>query len=174
MTEQEFSPAVELAGWGWEQVHALGGGVADPFETGTTNLVWRPKEQHYGVRSGDRVVAHAGYVVVPVEVGGVRFDVAGIGGVIVSPDVRGQGLARTAVDAALAGARAAGLDLALLFCLPDRASLYRRLGWTPITEPVTVEQPAGPTVMPIHAMWTAVTPGGSWPGGPVRLHSLPM
>ncbi|MFJ5228926.1 GNAT family N-acetyltransferase [Kitasatospora sp. NPDC088391] len=169
------SAAVELATWGWPEVRALGGGAADPFEVGVLPVTWRPKDRHFGVRRGGRVVAHAGLVTAPVEVGGRRFEVAGVGGVIVDPGWRGQGLARIAVAGALDAARADGLGLALLFCLPDRAPLYARLGWTALPDPVTADQPDGPAPVPLGAMWTAVAAGARWPdGGPARLHSLPF
>ncbi|MGW4379498.1 GNAT family N-acetyltransferase [Kitasatospora sp. NPDC004531] len=170
----EFAPATELADWGWPDVRALGGGSDDPFETGSFDVTWRPKDRHFGVRHQGRVVAHAGFVVAPVEVAGERFDVAGIGGVIVDPALRGHGLARLAVTGALDAARADGLDRALLFCLPDRTPLYARLGWFPLPEPVVADQPAGPAPVPLGAMWTPLTADAAWPDGPVRLHSLPM
>ncbi|MFJ8441683.1 GNAT family N-acetyltransferase [Kitasatospora griseola] len=169
----EFTTA-ELADRGWPEVQALGGGAADPFETGSLNVTWRPKDRHFGVWHEGRVVAHAGFVVAPVEVGGQRFDVAGIGGVIVDAAMRGHGLARLAVTGALDAARADGLDRALLFCLPDRAPLYAHLGWLPLPDPVTADQPEGPAAVPIGAMWKPLTPEAGWPEGPVRLHSLPM
>ncbi|RKE17645.1 GNAT family N-acetyltransferase [Streptomyces sp. TLI_171] len=168
------SAAVELAEWGRPEVQALGGGADDPFETGALGVTWRPEDRHFGVRREGRVVARAGLLTVPVEAGGRRFDVAGIGGVIVDPHWRGHGLARTAVAGALDAARADGLDLALLFCLPDRGPLYARLGWSPLPDPVTADQPDGPAPVPIGAMWIPIMPGAAWPAGPVRLHSLPM
>ncbi|WP_073810033.1 GNAT family N-acetyltransferase [Kitasatospora sp. CB01950] len=171
---QEFTAATELADWGWPETRALGGGSDDPFEAASLGGTWRPKDRHFGVWHEGRVVAHAGSVVAPVEVGGQRFDVVGIGGVIVDPALRGRGLARLAVAGALDAARADGLDRALLFCLPDRAPLYTRLGWFPLPDPVTADQPDGPTPVPVGGMWKPLVPGADWPDGPVRLHSLPM
>ncbi|MFF0295199.1 GNAT family N-acetyltransferase [Kitasatospora sp. NPDC004615] len=170
----EFTAAAELADWGWPDVLALGGGAADPFETSSYGVTWRPKDRHFGVWHEGRVVAHAGLAVGTVEVGGQRFDVAGVGGVIVETSLRGHGLARLAVTGVLDAARADGLDRALLFCLPSRAPLYTRLGFLPLPEPVTADQPAGPAPVPLGAMWKPLTPGADWPAGPVRLHSLPM
>ncbi|MFD8599694.1 GNAT family N-acetyltransferase [Kitasatospora sp. NPDC059646] len=170
---QQFTVA-ELADWGPPEIRALAGGAADPFGTGPLGVTWRPKERHFGVRHEGRVVAHAGFVVVPVEVGGQRFEVAGVGGVLVDPALRGRGLARVAVTGALDAARADGLDRALLFCFPDRAPLYARLGWLALPGPVTADQPEGPVPVPLGAMWKPLSPGTGWPAGPVRLHSLPM
>ncbi|WP_282204824.1 GNAT family N-acetyltransferase [Kitasatospora fiedleri] len=82
---------------------------------------------------------------------------------LVSPHWRGHGLARAVVAAALDAARADGLELAMLFCLPDRAPLYARLGWTPLPGPVTADQPDGPAPVALGAMWTALVPGAAWP-----------
>ncbi|WP_033218844.1 GNAT family N-acetyltransferase [Kitasatospora phosalacinea] len=176
MTErQEFTRAVELDDWGgWPALQELGESE-DPFEVAAVGGIWRPKDRHFGVLLDGRVVAHSGSVVAPVEVGGRRFEVAGIGGVLVSPRRRGHGLARAVVTAALDAARADGLELAMLFCLPDRAPLYARLGWTALPGPVTAEQPTGPEAVRLGAMWTGLVPGAVWPeGGEVRLHSLPF
>ncbi|MFB7946696.1 GNAT family N-acetyltransferase [Kitasatospora phosalacinea] len=170
-----FAAAAELAEWGgWPALQELGES-ADPFEVAAVGGVWRPKDRHFGVLLDGRVVAHSGLVVAPVEVGGRRFEVAGIGGVLVSPHWRGHGLARAVVAAALDAARADGLEFAMLFCLPDRAPLYARLGWAALPGPVTAEQPEGPEAVRLGAMWTGLVPGALWPeGGAVRLHSLPF
>ncbi|KDN87304.1 GNAT family N-acetyltransferase [Kitasatospora cheerisanensis] len=171
---EQFAAATELAEWGPAEIRALAGGADDPFGTGPLGGTWRPKDRHFGVRHEGRVVAHAGFVVVPVEVGGQRFEVAGLGGVLVDPALRGRGLARIAVTGALNAARADGLDRALLFCFPDRSPLYARLGWHALPEAVTADQPDGPAPVPLGAMWKPLSPGVAWPAGPVRLRSLPM
>jgi len=51
-------------------------------------------EQLSGLMDGDRMVARAGLVVVPVSIGENRSEMVGFGGVIVAHDQRGQGLAR--------------------------------------------------------------------------------
>ncbi|GAA2117686.1 hypothetical protein GCM10009759_64350 [Kitasatospora saccharophila] len=171
----DFTAATELAQWGgWPALQELGESE-DPFEVAAVGGSWRPKDRHFGVLLDGRPVAHAGSVVAPVEAGGRRFEVAGIGGVLVAPRWRGHGLARAVVAAALDAARADGLGYAMLFCLPDRAPLYAHLGWTALPGPVTAEQPAGPEAVRLGAMWTGLAPGARWPGdGTVRLHSLPF
>ncbi|MER7701819.1 GNAT family N-acetyltransferase [Kitasatospora sp. NPDC097605] len=152
------------------------GDTPDPFGVAEWGITWRPKEHHVGIRAepDGRLVAHAGLVVLPVSVGGRREDVVGLGGVAVAADRRGHGLARAVVDGALARARDLGPRLAILFCRPDVAGLYARLGWHPLEGPVEVEQPAGPTVMPLRTMWFPLHEGARGPEGAVRLHSLPM
>ncbi|GHA08154.1 hypothetical protein GCM10010329_33640 [Streptomyces spiroverticillatus] len=149
----------------------------DPFGVAGTGLTWLPKKDHFGlVRDADgRLVAHAGLLRLPLSVGGADFEAVGVGGVAVAPDVRGQGLARRIVAAALDHARTLGPDRALLFCRPPLAALYERLGWREVRAEVRVEQPEGEVVlMPLRTMWTPLREGAEWPEGEVRLRSLPM
>ncbi|GAA1400149.1 hypothetical protein GCM10009639_40780 [Kitasatospora putterlickiae] len=152
------------------------GDTQDAFGVAALGITWRPKEHHVGILAepDGRLVAHAGLVVLPVSVGGRRTDAVGLGGVAVAADRRGQGLARAVVDGALARARELGPRLAFLFCRPEVAGLYTRLGWRPLEAPVEVEQPAGPVVMPLRTLWFPLHEGARWPEGAVRLHSLPM
>ncbi|MEV0529615.1 GNAT family N-acetyltransferase [Streptomyces sp. NPDC050439] len=157
-----------------EQSEILGDGD-DPFGVAETGLTWLPKEEHFGVRLGERLVAHAGLLRLPVAVGDVRTDVMGVGGVAVAPDMQGQGLARRVVTAALDHARTLGPQHALLFCRPPLVALYQRLGWRPVDKDVLVEQPEGRLVtMPLRTMVTPLREGAYWPEEPVRLFSLPM
>ncbi|MFJ2738691.1 GNAT family N-acetyltransferase [Streptomyces sp. NPDC087440] len=153
------------------------GDADDPFGVADTGLTWLPKEDHFGlVRDEDsRLVAHAGLRRLPLSVGGADFDVVGVGGVAVAPDVRGRGLARRIVGAALDHARTQGPRHALLFCRPPIVGLYERLGWREVRYAVRVEQPEGAVaVMPLHTMWTPLAEGAEWPEGEVRVRSLPM
>ncbi|WP_411089590.1 GNAT family N-acetyltransferase [Streptomyces sp. 061-3] len=119
-------------------------------------------------------MAHAGLVVVPVAVGDTRIDVAGLGGVIVAPDLRGCRLARLVVAAAMEHAHETGLEFGLLFCRPDRLPLYRQMGWMPLDGEIRVEQPIGSVTMPLRGMWTPLRDGAWWPSGPVHVLSWPM
>src|SRR5215831_1409417 len=155
----------------------LEGDEDDPFDAAGTPLRWRPKEQHVAVRGpAGRLVASTGLVVADVEVAGERFPVVGVGGVIVNEHWRGRGLARQVLEAALGAARALGPEFALLFCHPNRAGLYRRLGFTESDFAVRVEQPSGYQLMPqeTHTMWRALRPGARLPEGELTLHSLPF
>ena len=119
-------------------------------------------------------VACAGLVLADAEADETPLAVVGIGGVIVHPAHRGTGLARAVMEATLRRAQTMGPPLALLFCLPDRAGLYARLGFTPVGDAVTVPQPDGPVTMPLMAMWRALVRGATWPVGPVALADLPF
>jgi GNAT superfamily N-acetyltransferase len=165
---------IELPELTEEHKAQLEGDEEDPFDGARADLTFEKKERRVGFLDGDRLVAAAGWLHVEVEVAGARFPVLGIGGVIVNADYRGRGLARQAVEAALERGATDGLGLAMLFCLDDRAGLYRKLGFEEIEAPVTVDQPNGQTEMPLVAMWKALTPGAPWPDGPVRLLGLPF
>ncbi|MCX5407115.1 GNAT family N-acetyltransferase [Streptomyces sp. NBC_00335] len=157
-----------------EQDEILGGGP-DPFGVAAAGLTWLPKEEHFGVGYGDRLLAHAGLLRLPVAIGAAETEVVGVGGVAVAPDVRGRGLARLVVSAALDHARTMGPRHALLFCRPPLVALYERLGWHPLDEQVLVEQPEDRLVtMPLRTMVTPLRDDALWPAGPVRLLSLPM
>ncbi|MEU7122421.1 GNAT family N-acetyltransferase [Streptomyces zaomyceticus] len=151
------------------------GDADDPFGVAETGLTWLPKEEHFGVRDGERLVAHAGLLRLPVAIGDAETEVVGIGGVAVAPDMQGRGLARVVVAAALDHARALGPGHALLFCRPPLVALYQRLGWRPIDQDVRVEQPGSRVVlMPLRTMVTPLRDDAHWPPEPVRLLSLPM
>lgn len=153
----------------------LEGEEYDPWGTRDWALVFRPKERHLGLRDRQgRLVAAAGVVIVDVEAGGEVFPVVGLGGVIVNIHHRGQGLARRVVTAALAHAERLGPDFMLLFCHADRVGLYRKLGFTELDDPVTVEQPNGTVAMPMRAMWRSLRPGVTWPPGTVAVRGFPF
>ncbi|MFE6102951.1 GNAT family N-acetyltransferase [Streptomyces laurentii] len=156
-----------------ESAEILGDGE-DPFGVAYTGLTWLPKGEHFGVRVGGRLVAHAGLLRVPLEIGGVAVEAVGVGGVAVAADVRGQGLARVVVGAALEHARTLGPSYGLLFCRPPLVALYERLGWREVGAEVRVEQAEGPVPMPLRTMWTPLRDGVTWPDGAVRLRSYPM
>ncbi|MGW1989232.1 GNAT family N-acetyltransferase [Embleya sp. NPDC001921] len=156
-----------------EQNEILGDG-ADPFGVADTGLTWLPKEDHFGIRYGGRLVAHAGSLRLPVSIGEVDTEVVGIGGVAVAPDVRGRGLARTVLAAALDHARTMGPRHGILFCRPPLVPLYRKLGWHRLDRDVHVRQPDGLVLMPLRTMWTPLRDAATWPDGAVRLRSFPM
>ncbi|MFE5770577.1 GNAT family N-acetyltransferase [Streptomyces sp. NPDC056485] len=156
-----------------EQAEILGEG-ADPFGVADTGLAWLPKKEHFGITLDGRLVAHTGLLRIPVSVGGTGIEVVGVGGVAVAADVRGRGLARLVMAAALDHARTMGPRHGLLFCRPPLVALYRRLGWRVLERDVGVEQPGGPVTMPLRTMWTPLHDGADWPTGAVRLHSYPM
>ncbi|MFJ5546146.1 GNAT family N-acetyltransferase [Streptomyces sp. NPDC093225] len=156
-----------------DQSEILGGG-ADPFGVAHTGLTWLPKDEHFGIRLGGRLVAHAGLLRLPVSIGEVATETVGVGGVAVAPDLRGRGLARLVIGAALDHARTLGPEHGILFCRAPLVPLYERLGWHALDQDVRVEQPGGPVPMPLRTMWTPLHKGVNRPTGTLRVHSFPM
>jgi predicted acetyltransferase len=76
---------------------------------------------------GDRVVAGAYSIPFGQWLGGKQVPCAGIGGVAVLPEYRGQGLARRLVGELLAQERDGGMAVSALY--PANAALYRHLGY---------------------------------------------
>ncbi|MDT0616122.1 GNAT family N-acetyltransferase [Streptomyces lancefieldiae] len=174
MNERQHSAALTVTRLDAYDNTEIFGDAPDPFGVAGWGLVWRLKDQHFGIRVDGRLVAHAGLVVLPLSVGESRMDVVGLGGVGVASDQRGRGLARLVVNGALEYAQVLGPEFAILFCRPDVAGLYTRLGWRTLDGDVEVEQPAGVAVMPLRTMWLPLRQGSRWPEGAVRLHSRPM
>jgi predicted N-acetyltransferase YhbS len=153
----------------------LEGDEDDPFDAAGVTLEFRAKERHVALAEGGELVASTGLTRAEVAVLGARFEVVGIGGVIVAAAWRGQGLAREVLEHALERARAMGPSFALLFCHADRAGLYERLGFAVIEAPVTVGQPAGfePMLQQL-SMWGPLAADAAWPAGAVTLYGLPF
>ncbi|MET7289312.1 GNAT family N-acetyltransferase [Streptomyces sp. NPDC005573] len=177
MTDRHSSGSpsvVRLTGYTRSEQAEILGDSDDPFGVADAGLTWLPKEIHFGIRRAGRLVAHAGLLRLPLSVAGAGTEVVGVGGVAVAPDLRGHGLARAVVSAAVDHARTLGPPYGLLFCRPPLVALYRRLGWLPLDRDVRVEQPGGPVIMPLRTMWTPLRDDAAWPPGEVRLLSRPM
>jgi predicted GNAT family N-acyltransferase len=151
---------------------------SDPFDSARLpfQLSWRSKDQHVALQDADgRLIASAGVVVAKVAAGNEpAIEVVGIGGVIVTAAHRGRGLGKRVVEEVVQLAETVGPDIAMLFCHPDRAGLYRLYGFTEVGEPVVVDQPAGPVTMPMVTMWRPLREGAALLPGPVRLTGLPF
>lgn len=160
-----------------ERQHAeLVGDEEDPWDAGDSTLQWRPKDRHVAVCDDcGRLLAAAGLVVVDVGFGEQQATpVVGIGGVIVAAPHRGRGLGGRVISEAVRRARDLGPEIALLFCLPDRAELYRRHGFAEVAEPVLADQANGVVTMPPVTMWRPLKDGVTLPGGVVKIHGLPF
>ena len=169
---------MELFEFAWlteEQRAELEGEEEDPWDGAGIGLEWRPKERHVGLRDDSgRLIANAGLLVAEVEVGGRRFPVVGLGGVIVNADHRGRGLSLRVVQAALERATGLGPEFMLLFCHENRSGLYRRFGFEEVGAEVLVEHDGGHVVMPMRTMWRALLSQARWPAGRVVLLGLPF
>jgi predicted GNAT family N-acyltransferase len=171
--------AVELIEFGRlsdEQYAELVGDEDDPWHAVEFDLKWLPKDHHIAVRDDDgRLLAAAGLVVVEVQFGAQPpVPVVGVGSVIVNVSNRGRGLGRQVISAALVGAEAIGPEIAMLFCRPAIAGLYRRHGFAEVGGPVLVDQPDGVVEMSGVTMWRPLKPGGRLPDGIVKLNGLPF
>jgi predicted GNAT family N-acyltransferase len=157
----------------WERVIA---GEQQPFGGVGEDLRWRDKTRHVGVRD-DRgtLVAMAGLVLSDVRVAvAPAFQVAGIGGVIVTKAARGRGLARMMIERLLEIAVELEAERAVLFCLPENVGLYAKFGFQPIAQPVWAQQPEGPIEVPMRAMWKALACARTWPEGRVEVLGEPF
>ena len=167
---------IELQGLSEVQYAQLVGDETDPWGVGDEPpLEWRPKEYCVALCDHETLIASAGLVVADVQFGGESpIPVVGIGGVIVAAKHRGQGLGRRVISEAVTRAEALGPTLAMLFCLPDRAGLYRRHGFEELLGPVFADQSGGVVEMPPVAMWRPLQPGAQPTAGAVTVRGLPF
>ena len=151
-------------------------GEHEPFGPVGASLAWRPKDRHVALQGPDgRLVAAAGAVVATLKIEGARrLEVVGIGSVMVTRSLRGQGLMSRLVAPLRRLAEGMGPDRAMLFCRPELVELYRGLGFAEITAPVWADQPRGRIEMPLVAMWQSLRPGAEWPPGRVDVCGLPF
>jgi predicted GNAT family N-acyltransferase len=157
----------------WDELIA---GEHAPFGSVGEQMAWREKTRNVGVREDDgRLVAAAGVVLAEVKVGQEpSFQVAGLGGLIVTRSARGGGLARLLVVRLLEIAGELRVERAMLFCRPELTSLYAQFGFITIEAPVWVDQPEGRVEMPMSAMWSALARDAGWPPGRVDLLGEPF
>jgi GNAT superfamily N-acetyltransferase len=157
----------------WEELVA---GEHEPWGSIGEELTWRDKTRNIGVRDdGGRLLAAGGAVLAEVRVGRQSpFQVAGLGGLIVTRSARGRGLARLLVRHLLVVAGEFGTQRAMLFCRPELMALYRTFGFAPIDAPVSADQPGGRIEMPIPAMWKMLGGDAGWPAGRVELLGEPF
>ncbi|MFQ5556310.1 MAG: enhanced intracellular survival protein Eis [Acidimicrobiales bacterium] len=109
------------------QVHVLARmafGERSPFDADRPRLA---DHEHTCVYEGDRLIASAGTIPFTQTFGGRAVPCGGVTGVMVAPDHRGYGLARTVVAASLAAMRERGQWLSALY--PTTTTLYRGVGY---------------------------------------------
>jgi GNAT superfamily N-acetyltransferase len=152
---------------------SLAGGESDPNQTASFGLIWQPKTLHVLIVEDGITVAHAGIIERTVTVGDHSVPVAGIGGVLTRPDCRGKGFGQMAVQKAEEHVRQhKDANFGLLFCRDAIQQWYGRLGWSPIVDPVWIDQPERTIRAPLTVM-SKCFGEESWPGGTVRLGCLP-
>lgn len=149
-----------------------------PFGELCEGIEFRPKDHHIGGRDAHgTLVAAVGWSIATVEVAGHgTFNVIGAGALYVRPELRDLQFAAAVMDRLVERTDALAPELLMLFCEPRLERLYRRMyDCETITDPVWVQQPSGPTLLPLRAMWRGSPLGRrSWPPGAVRLHGLPF
>jgi predicted N-acetyltransferase YhbS len=157
----------------WEDLIA---GEQEPFGGIGEDLVWRDKTRNIGVHEDDgRLVAAAGVVLAEVKIEREpSFEVAGLGGLIVTRSARGRGLARMLCQSLIELAGELEVRRAMLFCLPKLMPFYREFGFVAIEAPVWADQPDGRIEMPLKAMWKTLDGEARWPSGRVELQGKPF
>nr|WP_241266508.1 GNAT family N-acetyltransferase [Streptomyces scabichelini] len=148
-------------------------GLSDPSGVKGLGLVWADKQHTLTAVSQGRPVGSAGWLLRDVAFDGVPRRAAGLGGVLVHPAHRGQGIARTLISVALEHARAAGAETMVLLCRPDLIPLYTQLGWRRLSVPVTIQQPDGDRTSPLTTMIYDLS-GLPHPTISVNLQGLPF
>jgi predicted acetyltransferase len=109
-----------------------------------------------------------------VTVDGQPVRVGGVGGVGTHPEHRLRGHSTAALRVAADFMRdTLRAPFGLLMTGEEEIPFYGRLGWQPIANPVTLDQPGGRIVVS-DAVHMAMTLGPDpWPSGPVHLGGLP-
>ncbi len=157
----------------WEELVA---GEPEPFGAIGESLIWRDKTRNIGVREDDgRLVAAAGVVLAEVKTEQEPpFEVADLGGLMVTRSARGRGLARMLCQRLIVLAGELEVRRAMLFCLPKLMPFYREFGFVRIDAPVWADQPGGRIEMPLQGMWKALESETDWPSGRVELQGEPF
>jgi predicted GNAT family N-acyltransferase len=167
---------VELDAITTQQWSELVAGEREPWGGEAEHLVWGDKQRYVGLRGASgRLVAVAGAVTTAVDVAGAeRFQVVGIGSVLVTASERGRGLVWDLLQRLLEIAADMGPERAMLFCRPQMTGLYGKLGFAGIPGPTWVQQPDGDVEMPLRTMWRPLREGVGWPDGRVDVLRLPF
>lgn len=91
---------------------------------------YSPADVHTLVRDGAALIAHVGFQIRVIEVGGNDVTVAGTGGVLVNESFRGTGLGRQAMQRAQQAMRdAGGVEFGYLGCREQVVPFYENTGW---------------------------------------------
>ena len=149
----------DIRGWGEEQ--------------GAFGLIWRPMQRYLLRYVEGQLVAKAGVLELQLWLRGEGVQVGGVGGVITAPAHRKQGHATGLlkdVDDYLCSQ--VKVQYGMLFCREALIPFYNRLGWEPLAETITFQQPGGPVVCPFPTMILSCCKR-PWPKGSVNLKSEP-
>lgn len=140
---------------------------------------YSPADVHVMVFDQERVIAHVGFQVRTITVGGVAVVVAGTGGVLVDAVHRARGVGRRAMLAAHAAMRAdPRIAFGYLGCRSEVVPFYESAGWqrihvterctSRIDQTTVLTETAAPLLVhPVHAQ------AADWPPGDVDLRGTP-
>jgi aminoglycoside 2'-N-acetyltransferase I len=131
---------------GWPLAEALDREVYPPEVMATVvwrDVTWAHADWRVLVKEQDALVCHAGIYLRDGTHDDSAVRIAGIGGVMTSARVRGQGNAGAALERAVSFMREQSIDFGLLFCETHNVALYEHLGWTKFAGTVFCEQPKG-------------------------------
>lgn len=157
-----------------EEAALLSAGEPDPYGTDHLDISWAPKDHHVCFSEAGRLVAHAGYVLIDVDADGVQLSGVGLGGVMVHPSLRGQGVGARLVQETTDRMAMTGRPFALLFCREVRLPFYRRLGWHLVGPEVSVEQDQGQMTMPLLTCWFSLARDSAAPSHRLRVLGPPF
>ena len=135
---------------------------------------YAPHTVHVFARRHGEVVGHVGWARRTVDVGGVEVEIAGVGGVLISDDVRGERAgSRLMGKAAESMKTAGGIGVGYLGCREEVVPFYRSCGWSRISaaersidrEGRLIDDPRGQPllILPVESTVAA------WPVGTVDL-----
>jgi len=164
---------VEVARLSSDEYRRLHGWGHDVFGTAHLHLEFRPKDLHFVLYEGNRLVSHVGVLTHTVSIDGRDVRVGGVGGVVTLPGWQRHGYARLLMERAADWfAAGRGLEAALLFCLPRMIDYYQRLGWRLVEAPVEIEQPGRRVRAPLPVMLLPIGAAPAVTAG-IDLRSLP-
>ncbi len=161
----------ELTPEEWKSLYGWGENI---FGVEDLAYSWRPKEWHFVVEEEGRPLAHVGLLKTAVTAGGREVTVAGVGGVVSTPEGRGRRLVHEAMQRAfdfMCGEL--GVEFGMLFCLERLVAFYARQGWQLVEDEVEIEQPSGKLVCSFRVMVRPCGEGREWPAGRIEVSGLP-
>lgn len=135
---------------------------------------YAPHDVHVLARQGRRIVGHVGWARRTIGVGTHEVVIAGVGGVLVSDDVRGQRCGERLMRRAVSTmSDAGGIDFGYLGCREEVVEFYRSCGWVRISAAERSIGRAGQAVFDPLGQPLLVRPIeaslASWPDGDIDL-----
>ncbi len=135
---------------------------------------YAPHDVHLIARADGHIIGHVGWQRRRIRVGDTEVTIAGVGGVLVSPDARGADVGRRLMQrAAESLSEQRDIDFGFLGCREEVVPFYLSCGWSRVyaaersvgRDSVLMTHPPGPPLL-IFPVRKAVV---SWPAGMVDL-----